>query len=152
VPSPPFKTATLLDGLRVIELNGKAHTKFKHWCGTNPRFIEHIRAWGEVEIVKLKDLGTWKVADQGTQCMMVGYSADHTSNCYKMWNSATGGIPTTHNIIWLKRMNFPKITVTPPADGNDIQVTITVQHSSIEAGEGVPLVDSEATEVRPFTK
>jgi hypothetical protein len=62
-----------------------------------------------------------------------------------MWDPATVGIHTTRNIIWLMRMYFPKISVTPPAEGDAIQVTITVQHSSIEAGEGIPIVDSEAT-------
>jgi hypothetical protein len=37
-----FKTATLLDGLRVIELNGIINTRFNYWCGANPRLIEHL--------------------------------------------------------------------------------------------------------------
>jgi hypothetical protein len=36
-----FKTATLLDGLRVITLDGVIDTRYKHWCGANPKFIEH---------------------------------------------------------------------------------------------------------------
>jgi hypothetical protein len=78
---------------------------------------------------------------------------DHTSSdCYEMWDLATDNIHTTRDIICLKRMHSPKISVTPPADGDDIQVTITVQRSSIEAGEGIPLVDSEATEVETIHK
>jgi hypothetical protein len=64
-----------------------------------------------------------------------------------MWDPATGSIHATRNIIWLKRMYFPKVTLNPPADCNDIQVTITVQHSSIKAGEGIPIVDSDTIEV-----
>jgi hypothetical protein len=37
-----FKTATLLDGFRVITLNGVIDKRYKHWCGTNPKFIEHL--------------------------------------------------------------------------------------------------------------
>jgi hypothetical protein len=74
---------------------------------------------------------------------MVGYSTDHTSDCYKMWDPATGGIHKTCHIIWLKRMYFPKISLYPPEDGDNIQVSITVQNSSIEAGEGIPSVDEE---------
>jgi hypothetical protein len=77
--------------------------------------------------------------------MMIGYSTDHTSDCYEMWDPATGGVHKTRNIIWLKRMYFPKVSLDPPADGNDIQVTITVQHSSIKAGEGEPIDDSDTT-------
>jgi hypothetical protein len=80
--------------------------------------------------------------------MMVVYSTNHTSNCYEMWDHATGGIHTTRHIIWLKRMYFPKVTINPPADGNGIQVTITVQqHSSIRAGEEISIVDSNTIEV-----
>ena len=79
--------------------------------------------------------------------MLVGYSTDHTSDCYEMWDPATGGVHKTHDIIWLKRMYFPKVSLDPPADGNDIQVTITVQHSSIEVGEGEPIDDSDTTEI-----
>jgi hypothetical protein len=35
----------------------------------------------------------------------------------------------------------------PPVDGNDIQVTGTFQHSSIEVGEGEPIDDSDTTKV-----
>jgi hypothetical protein len=79
--------------------------------------------------------------------MMVGYSTDHTSDCYKMWDPATGGVHKTSDIIWLKRVYFPKVSLDLPSDGDDIQVTITVQHSSIEAGEGEPDDDSDTTEV-----
>jgi hypothetical protein len=34
-----FKRATLLDGLMPIEINEKNATRFEHWCGFNPRFI-----------------------------------------------------------------------------------------------------------------
>jgi hypothetical protein len=44
-------------------------------------------------------------------------------------------------------MYFPKISLNPPEDGDDIQVSITVQHSSIKAREGTPIVDSDTIEV-----
>ena len=142
-----FKTATLLDGLRVIPLDGVIDTRCKYWCETNPKLIEHLRTWGEVGTINLKEIRTPKIADCGIQCMMVGYSTDHTSNCYEMWDPATGGVHKTRDIIWLKRMYFPKVSLDPPADGDDIRVTITVQHSSIKAGEGEPINDSGTTEV-----
>jgi hypothetical protein len=141
-----FKTdATLLDGLRVITLDGVIDTRYKHWCGTNPKFVEHLCTWGEVGTVNLKEIGTPKIADRGIQCMMVGYSTDHTSDCYEMWDPATGGLHKTRTIIWLKGMYVPKVSLDPPADGDDIQVTITVQHSSIKAGEGESIDDSNTT-------
>ncbi len=44
-------------------------------------------------------------------------------------------------------MYFPKVSLDPPADGDDIRVTITVQPSSIKAGEGEPTHASGTTEV-----
>jgi hypothetical protein len=68
----------------------------------------------------------------------------------------TGGVHKTRDIIWLKRMYFPKVSLDPPADGDDIKVTITIKHSSIEAREGEQIYDSDTTEVEtmniiPFT-
>ncbi len=38
-----FKTATLLDGLHVIELDGIQATRYEHWCGSNPKFANHLQ-------------------------------------------------------------------------------------------------------------
>jgi hypothetical protein len=39
--SEAFKTATLLDGLIPIEIDGELATKYKHWCGKDPEFAKH---------------------------------------------------------------------------------------------------------------
>jgi hypothetical protein len=44
-------------------------------------------------------------------------------------------------------MYFLKVNLNPPIDGDDIQVTITVQYLNIKAGEGIPIIDSDTTEV-----
>jgi hypothetical protein len=59
-----FKTATLLDGLMPIEINGKIATKFEHWCGSNLRFINHLRTWGEAGTVKVVTSTTPKIHDR----------------------------------------------------------------------------------------
>jgi hypothetical protein len=63
-----FKTATLLNGLHIIEIDGKvATTRYKHWCRTNPKFMEHLpQTWDKAGTLNLlKDKSTPKVADQG---------------------------------------------------------------------------------------
>jgi hypothetical protein len=72
-----FKTATLLDGLVPIMLDGKLATRFEHWCGKIPEFAKHLRTWGEAGTVKIKTKTTPKLADRGVQCMFVGYSLNH---------------------------------------------------------------------------
>ena len=101
-----FKTATLLDGLASITLDGKTATRYEHWSGTNPDFAQHLRIWGEAGTVKTCSKQTPKVVDRGVHCMMIGYAIDHTGDCYLMWNPITNGVHTTRDVIWLKRMFF----------------------------------------------
>jgi hypothetical protein len=103
-----FQTATLLDGLTIVELNGINDTRFKHWGKENPKFVHHLRTWGEAGTVKLKTQGTPKVADRGVQCMFVGYALHHTGDTYRMWDPRTNRVHITRDVIWLKRMFFEK--------------------------------------------
>jgi hypothetical protein len=41
------KTATLLDGLLIIKIDGQAETRFEHAFRTNPKSVNHLRTWGE---------------------------------------------------------------------------------------------------------
>jgi hypothetical protein len=90
-----FKTATLLDGLTVIKIGNQEAIRYEHWCGKNPEFSEHLRTWGEVGTVKIKTNATPKIGDRGIQCMFVGYSLNHTADCYEMWNPATSRVHQT---------------------------------------------------------
>jgi hypothetical protein len=49
-----FQTATKLDGLILITLNGETKTCYKHWCGQKPAFANHLLTWGEAGTVKVK--------------------------------------------------------------------------------------------------
>lgn len=144
----------MLDGLHVIEVDGVKDTRYKHWCGANPAFVSNLRTWGEAGTVTVKSLATPKIADRGIQCMMVGYPPDHTSDCYEMWDPATGGVHTTRDIIWLKRMYFEKLIRLPPPEidtqGGDLAVKIP-QAVILGAGEdnvqlGYETTDNETTE------
>jgi len=112
-----FKTATLLDGLLPIEIDGKAATKYEHWCGKNPEFANHLRTWGEAGTVKTKTDTTPKLADRGVQCMFVGYALDHAGDCYRMWNPVTKRVHESRDVIWMHRMFYPK-----PVKAEDIAI------------------------------
>jgi hypothetical protein len=77
------KTATLLDGLLVIQVGGQLKTRFEHAFGSNPKFANHLRTWGEAGTVKTKITATSKIADRGVQCMFIGYALDHDGDCYR---------------------------------------------------------------------
>jgi hypothetical protein len=129
-----FATATLLDGLMTVEVDCKLATRCQHFCGKNPAFVKDLRIWGEAGTVKIKKTGAPKIADRGTQCVMVGCPEDHTSDCHRMWNPITNRIHETRDVIWLKRMHFTK-----PALEHDVLIHTPPPPAApvIEAGESV---------------
>ena len=129
-----FKTATLLDGLQTTSIDEKIATRYMHFFGSNPNFAKHLRTWGEAGTVKIKTKSTPKIADRGAQCMFVGYALDHSGNTYRMWDPITGGVHTSRDVIWLKRMFFEApVLALDIAVVDDVEVTIP-QH---EAGESL---------------
>ena len=130
-----FKTATLLDGLQVIELEGVSATRYVHWNEKNPDFANHLRVWGEAGTVKLKDKMTPKLKDRGVTCMMVGYALDHPGDTYRMWDKRTKRVHVTRDVIWLRRMYFDPVVV--PEEIGEMQTVIDANaDSTAEAGEG----------------
>ena len=101
-----FDTATLLDGLVVIELDGVSKTRYEHWSGQLPRFAHHLRTWGEAGTVKTATDTTQKLEDKGTHCIFVGYCRDHAGDVYRMFNPHTKKLHVTRDVIWLRRMYF----------------------------------------------
>lgn len=77
--------------------------------------------------------------NKGVQCVMVGYSTDHTGDCYDMWDLKTSRIHTTHDVMWLKSM-FYMIAVSRDNFGikpvKDPVVDTTTIAGSMQAGEG----------------
>ena len=55
-----FQTATLLDGFAIIEIDGVKKTRYDHYYGDNPKFVNHLRTWGEAGTVTLKNNATPK--------------------------------------------------------------------------------------------
>jgi hypothetical protein len=52
------------DGLNVTDIDGKVATRYEHWCGRLPKWIKHLRTWGECGTVKVKNDTTPKIADR----------------------------------------------------------------------------------------
>jgi hypothetical protein len=132
-----FKTATLLDGLIPIKLDGKVKPCVVHWSGKLPDFAKHLHTWGEAGTVKTKTPTTAKVADCDMHCMFVGYALDHADDVYCMWNPKTGQVHETRDVIWLCRMYFEK-----PVEQEEIRIMPTLdENKMVQAGE------SEATQM-----
>ena len=99
-------TATLLDGLTVIELGGITATRYVHWCGSNPQWSKHLRVFGEAGTFKTATRTTPKIANWGEQCIFLGYATDHAPDCYRMWNPITGDVLIARDVTWLHRMYY----------------------------------------------
>jgi hypothetical protein len=47
------ETATFLDSLIMVEVEGKNMSRFKHWYGKASHFPNHVRKWGEIGVLQL---------------------------------------------------------------------------------------------------
>ena len=65
-------TVTALDNLIPVTRNGKTLTRYEHAGHKIPKFVKHLRTFGEAGIVKNKKDG--KVGDRGITMMFVGYA------------------------------------------------------------------------------
>ena len=84
-----FTTVTLLDGLTVIEIEGKHVSHYEHFFGDMPRFTHSLHMVGEAGTVKIKSDTTPKLEDRGVHCMFVGYSLTHPTECYRIYDLKT---------------------------------------------------------------
>ena len=101
-----FKTATLLDGLAVIKLDGVYKTRYEHWGVEVPKFSNYLHKWGEAGIVKVRTSTTPKIFDCGTLCMLVGYAESHAGDTFCIWNPSLTRVHVSRDVKWLKRMFF----------------------------------------------
>lgn len=115
-----FDHATALDGLIVVTIDGLTATRYEHWYGGLPKWVKHLKTWGESGTVKVKTKTTPKLADRGIQCMFVGHSKDHDGDCYEMWYPKTNSIYHSRDVVWLKRMYYNQV----PEEG--------VEHETME--------------------
>jgi len=54
------QTATKLDGLSVVTINGITATRYKHQMGFEPKWTKYLHTWGEARTVSLKGKNTQK--------------------------------------------------------------------------------------------
>ena len=157
-------TATMLNWLQIITLNGVSKTRYEHWHpkGKVPKFASHLRLWGEAGVVKTKAVGTAKVNPRGVECMMVGYALNHAEGVYKMWNPITNRIIVSRDIIWMRRMYYKPddldgkvrgdmddglVTFAPENDDDDdnndadeVKVADTVEDANMDVPDRAPAV------------
>ncbi len=98
------KKSTALNNLIAVTINGETKTRYEHAGLQIPLFVKHLRTFGEAGIVK--NMKVRKVGDRGITMMFVGYTEEHTENCYRMYNPVTLRTCESHDIIWMGCMYF----------------------------------------------
>jgi hypothetical protein len=75
--------ATQLDGIVVIDINGRLATHDVHMIGVNPKWTRNLRVWGQVKVITVgKDS---KTSDKGATMIFVVYG-EHESVSVRMWD------------------------------------------------------------------
>ena len=139
-----LKCATMLDRLRIVEVNGKQKTRDEHIHGKNLKWATNLRTWGEAGVVKEgKDR---KTGDKGIAMMFVGYPLNREADSVRMWNQKTNGVVTTRDVIWLKRMFFERKEKEELFTLEDDGAQVKVEASDDEVKE-VPEILDDKTKV-----
>ena len=152
-----FRTASMLDGLVPVKINGVTKTRYEHWMGKLPKFVDFLRIWGEAGTVAYKMKTSSTLEDRGRQCMMIGYEIDHPGDCYRMWYPKHNTILITRDVTWLHRMFFqpeklkiktPKV-ITKLTDGkggnkDDVIMNLSVEEGKIAEDEVSELFETES--------
>ena len=76
-----IQLAVQLDGLRIVEINGKAATRDEHMYGEKPKRTKNMKKFGECGVVKEGKNG--KAGSRGIAMMFVGYAANRESDSYE---------------------------------------------------------------------
>ena len=100
-------TATNLNNLAVVTVNGVAKTRWEHAGYKLPKWCKSLQTFGKAGTVKDGKRG--KVLDQGVTMMFIGYAEESAADSYRMFNPLTGRVSVTRDVIWLGRMYYPRL-------------------------------------------
>ena len=132
------RTATKLDSLTLISLDGNVKTRWEHFYGELPTFARSLKIFGEAGTVMLKTATTPKVLNKGVVCMFVEYPDHHGSNCWIMFNPVTRATHTTRDVVWLHRMYYPdpqnlyEVSIPFPDEEEDDDKSLPVGREKVE--------------------
>jgi hypothetical protein len=74
------KTATELDSLVIIEVNGVNKMRFKHYAKKIPHWVKFMRTVDKAGTVRTGNNGN--VGNHGGIMVFLGYADKHEGNCY----------------------------------------------------------------------
>ena len=77
-----FQTATKLENLTIIDIEGELKTRNEHFGEKAPKFSKQLKTFGEAGIVKIGKDG--KIGKYGAPSMFVGYTCNQIGDFYCM--------------------------------------------------------------------
>ena len=101
-------TATKLDRLAIITIKGKESIRYENFGLSLPKFIFHMRTWGQASFIKTRPTTVPKLTNKGSSCMFVRCAEDYAGDFYQMWEPEKNYVFVTRDLLWLKRMHFNK--------------------------------------------
>jgi hypothetical protein len=99
-------TATYLNNLVIVTLKREKKSQWKHAGFKLPLWTKNLCTYGEASTVK--EGKQKKVLDWGGTMMFIGYNQKNPENCLRMFNSKSGRVTLTRDIIWLGWMYHPR--------------------------------------------
>ncbi len=92
-------TATYLNNLVIVTLNGGKKTPWEHAGFNLPLWTKNLHTCGEAGTVKEGKCG--KVLDWGITMMLIEFNQENPQNCFRMFNPKSSRVTLTRDIIWL---------------------------------------------------
>ncbi|MGL5501387.1 MAG: hypothetical protein ACRDCK_09620, partial [Plesiomonas shigelloides] len=115
------QTATKLDGLTPITINGVTATRYRHQQGFEPEWTKYLHTWGEAGVVSLKEKKHPKVQDKGITMMFAGYPDNHAGDTFNMWDPATQRTHKTRDVRFLNRMYYSESPLLRAGEGGSLK-------------------------------
>ena len=134
-----IQCATLIYGAVVIKIDGKRAMRYDNYAPneSTPAFLNLLRTWGEAGVVKMRTKNTTKLTYKGLTCLMVIYNVNFGASMYLMWNTTTNMIHNSRDVIWLKRMYYPRTRNAPLIDEPNF--------CDVEVWEGIGVINTKPT-------
>jgi hypothetical protein len=79
-------------------------TASEKFTGYNPKWFKNLRTFGEIGITYNNQKIKGKLDNRGYPCMFIGYTDDHASNVYVLFNLNKQAIFMSHNVVWLHKL------------------------------------------------
>lgn len=126
-----------------ISKNGAAMARAE-WFGEEiPALAKYMRTFGTAGVVKVKKRsGQPKANFRGAKCLMAGYAAQSSGDCYKMYDPTRNVAYVARDVIWAGTMYFSDPNRPSEGEQGTKKVSFALEEDSEAAERSAPLKPS----------